>query len=145
MSTKRRREKKETLSIDRSKLWNGGLGVYPVAIGVTIVPLQAALALTRRMLKFCTGTLPHKWAVIVSEGDMSFWAWSVISKISQVEIAKSSEPQVRIFYVVNKTTQNNHYINRCYFWNWCIRCTKQITEIIHLWWGETNYYPEVPQ
>ena len=104
MSTKRRREKKETLSIDRSKLWNGGLGVYPVAIGVTIVPLQAALALTRRMLKFCTGTLPHKWAVIVSEGDMSFWVWSVISKISQVEIAKSSEPQVRIFYV-NKTTQ----------------------------------------
>ena len=109
MSTKRRREKKETLSIDRSKLWNGGLGVYPVAIGVTIVPLQAALALTRRMLKFCTGTLPHKWAVIVSEGDMSFWAWSVISKISQVEIAKSSETQVRIFYV-NKTIQNNHYI-----------------------------------
>ena len=33
----------------------------------------------------------------------------MISKISQVEIAKSSEPQVRIFYV-NKTTQNNHYI-----------------------------------
>ena len=94
---KRRREKKETLSIDRSKLWNGGLGVYPVAIGVTIVPLQAALALTRRMLKFRTGTLPHKWAVIVFEGDMSSWAWSVISKISQVEIAKSSEPKFRYF------------------------------------------------
>ena len=73
VNEKKARKKKETLSIDRSKLWNGGLGVYPVAIGVTIVPLQAALALTRRMLKFCTGTLPHKWAVIVSEGDMSFW------------------------------------------------------------------------
>mgnify|MGYP007022692653 CR=1 FL=1 len=109
MSTKRRREKKETLSIDRSKLWNGGLVVYPVAIGVTIVPLQAALALTRRMLKFRTGTLPHKWAVIVFEGDMSSWAWSVILKISQVEIAKSSEPQVQIFYA-NKITRNNHYI-----------------------------------
>ena len=22
---------------------------------------------------------------------------------------------------------------------------KQITEIIHLWWGETNYHPEVPR
>jgi hypothetical protein len=35
--------------------------------------------------------------------------------------------------------------NRRYFWNWCIRSTKQITEIIHLWWGETNYHPEVPR
>ena len=33
-----------------------GLECTPVAIGVTIMPLQAALALTRRMLKFRTGT-----------------------------------------------------------------------------------------
>ena len=37
------------------------------------------------------------------------------------------------------------YINRRYFWNWCIWSTKQITEIIHLWWGETNYHSEVPR
>ena len=36
-------------------------------------------------------------------------------------------------------------LNRRYFWNWCIRSTKQITEIIHLWWGETNYHSEVPR
>ena len=40
---------------------------------------------------------------------------------------------------------NSFRINRRYFWNWCIRSTKQITEIIYLWWGETNYLPEVPR
>ena len=35
-------------------------------------------------------------------------------------------------------------LNRRYFWNWCILSIKQITDIIHLWWDETNYLPEVP-
>ena len=32
-------------------------------------------------------------------------------------------------------------LNRRY---WCIWSTKQITEIINLWWGEINYHPESP-
>ena len=36
-------------------------------------------------------------------------------------------------------------LNRCYFWNWCIRSAKEITETIFLWWGETNYHSEVPR
>ena len=48
-------------------------------------------------------------------------------------------------FVSNWVQQRDHPFNRRYFWNWCIWSTKQITEIIHLWWGETNYHPEVPR
>ena len=65
--------------------------MYPVAIGVTIMPLQAALALTRRMLKFRTGTLTSQM------GCNRFWRrYVILSMISdfknltcnKVEVAK---------------------------------------------------------
>ena len=44
-----------------------------------------------------------------------------------------------------KYKRYNAGFNRHCFWNWCIRSTKQITEMIYLWWGETNYHSEVPR
>ena len=59
------------------------------------------------------------------------------SEEAKIKILLDNDPQTKITGIM--------YFNRRYFWNWCIRSTKQITEIIHLWWGETNYQPDVPR